>query len=214
MNDRKCTAEAEETRSIILHAAFHCFFHRGYQGTSLKDILKQTGFTKGALFYHFRNKMHVAYAVLDEVIEPMMVDIWLLPLDARHDPLLAINSMLRQAPMRMKQQFGKEHMLSGCPLQHFSEEMGRLDAGVQERCQRIFRRWQSGIAGVLVDAKQQGLLRADVDEENVAIFMIATLEGAISMGKQATTLAAYFEILHGASEQLAVYIESLCASSR
>ncbi len=211
MNPRQCTAEAEATRSIILHAAFHSFFRYGYQGTSLKGILKQTGFTKGALFYHFSNKMSVAYAVLDEIIEPMMVDIWLLPLDARSHPITAIQTMLQQAPMRMKQHFGKEHMRSGCPLQHFSEEMAQLDDGIQERCQRIFRRWQSGIAGVLTDAKQQGLLRADLDEENIAIFLIATMEGAISMGKQSSTMAGYFEVLHGASEQLSLYIDSLRA---
>lgn len=207
MNHKK--RNPQNTRQEILQAAFHMFFRQGYQGTSIQSILQQTGLTKGALFYHFQNKISLAYAVIDEIIEPIIVNIWLVPLDSRNDPVQALQDMLRHSIHGMRQYFDSKELLLGCPLNHFAEEMSSLDDGIQDRCNRIFRRWQSGIAGVLIDAKDKKQIASHIDEENIAMFIVASIQGAISMGKRSQTLAGYLEALQGNSEQLAHYLKSL-----
>ncbi|MFF0015309.1 ScbR family autoregulator-binding transcription factor [Streptomyces sp. NPDC005374] len=57
---------AEVTRSAILDGAARAFDAEGYHGTSLGDILKEAGVTKGALYFHFGSKEELAQALIDE----------------------------------------------------------------------------------------------------------------------------------------------------
>jgi AcrR family transcriptional regulator len=46
----------ENTHRLLLEAAQHAFTRFGYQGATLDDIAAAAGFTKGAVYAHFRNK--------------------------------------------------------------------------------------------------------------------------------------------------------------
>lgn len=54
-----------DTKEAILDAAFRLFLERGFDGTSLAQILDAVPYSKGALYHHFANKE----ALLDAVIE-------------------------------------------------------------------------------------------------------------------------------------------------
>lgn len=57
---------AHRTRANILDAAAAAFDKNGYAGTSLSDVLRRAGTTKGALYFHFPSKRHLADALIDE----------------------------------------------------------------------------------------------------------------------------------------------------
>ena len=61
---RRTKQEALETRIHILDAAEHCFSHKGVAHTSLSDIAKHAGVTRGAIYWHFDNKDMVFDAML------------------------------------------------------------------------------------------------------------------------------------------------------
>jgi len=206
---KKRKRDPKATKRTLLEAAFEEMHKHGFQGTSISQILARTGMTKGALFHHYPSKLALAYAVLDEIVEPMIVEIWLVPLDSRDDPIVALQMMLRSSVKRMTDQLGRNALLLGCPLNHFAQEMSPLDEGVRSRCNRIFSRWQAGITEVLLDGISQGVVRSDVDAENTAMFIIASVEGAISMGKQTQSLVRCLEMLQGCGEHLSLYLESL-----
>jgi AcrR family transcriptional regulator len=48
-------------RDRVLKAAAHCFNHKGYSGTSLKDVANMLGLTDPALYYYVRNKEELVY---------------------------------------------------------------------------------------------------------------------------------------------------------
>ncbi|EKT65003.1 multidrug efflux transporter transcriptional repressor AcrR [Providencia burhodogranariea] len=54
---RKTKQQAEETRQEILDAAIKTFSERGVSSTSLADIAKAAGVTRGAIYWHFKNKV-------------------------------------------------------------------------------------------------------------------------------------------------------------
>lgn len=55
---------ARETRARILEGAAEAFAEHGFAGATVSDILKRSGVTKGALYFHFETKEEVADAVL------------------------------------------------------------------------------------------------------------------------------------------------------
>jgi TetR/AcrR family transcriptional repressor of nem operon len=64
----------ESTRRRILAAAFAEFYKNGFQGGSLNHIVATAGATKGALFHHFAGKQELGYAVVDEIITPLLME--------------------------------------------------------------------------------------------------------------------------------------------
>jgi AcrR family transcriptional regulator len=86
------------TRQRILDAAFMEIYRNGFQGMRLDDVLAVTGLTKGALYHHFPNKRALGYAVVDEVILPMIEAMWLQPLKNAADPLQGLITVVEQLP--------------------------------------------------------------------------------------------------------------------
>ena len=65
---RKTKEEAQETRSAILEAAVRVFAIKGVARTSLDDIAREAGVTRGAIYWHFANKTDLLNTLWDEVL--------------------------------------------------------------------------------------------------------------------------------------------------
>ena len=56
---RKTKEEAEITKQKIMDAALQLFKNKGFDATRLQDIAKVTGMTRGAIYWHFKNKQDI-----------------------------------------------------------------------------------------------------------------------------------------------------------
>ena len=92
---RKTKAEAERTRLQIIEAARREFHARGVARTTLEQIATTAGVTRGAVYWHFRNKEDLFLAMRRQVFLPM-VDGFNEALLSAHagDPLLGIELSL------------------------------------------------------------------------------------------------------------------------
>jgi len=68
---RRTKEEALATRNSLLDAAEHVFLEQGVGGTSLNDIAVAAGTTRGAIYWHFRDKADLFNAMMDRVTMPM-----------------------------------------------------------------------------------------------------------------------------------------------
>ena len=68
---RKTKEEAQETRNLILDTAEAVFSEKGVSRTTLNDIAKAADLTRGAIYWHFKNKADLFDAMLQRVILPM-----------------------------------------------------------------------------------------------------------------------------------------------
>lgn len=68
---RRTRDEALETRNTILDTAERVFSERGVSHTSLADIAAAAGVTRGAIYWHFRNKADLFHAMMHRVALPM-----------------------------------------------------------------------------------------------------------------------------------------------
>lgn len=68
---RKTKEEALETRSRLLDTAEHIFSVRGVSRTSLAEIAEAAGVTRGAVYWHFKNKVDLFDAMMERVTAPL-----------------------------------------------------------------------------------------------------------------------------------------------
>lgn len=68
---RRTKEEAQETRHKLLDAAEHLFQAQGVSRTSLQDIAQRAGATRGAVYWHFKDKADLFNAMMDRVTLPM-----------------------------------------------------------------------------------------------------------------------------------------------
>jgi AcrR family transcriptional regulator len=60
---RRTKAEAEQTRNAIMAAAVTVFLERGFSRATFDEIAQTAGVTRGAIYWHFRNKLEIFYAL-------------------------------------------------------------------------------------------------------------------------------------------------------
>lgn len=165
--------DLEKSRHEILSAAFIEIFAHGFQGVSIDDIVARTSLTKGAFYHQFPTKLDLGYALVEEVITPMIIDRWIRPLDAFENPLEGILKQLRvligEAEPRA--------LRLGCPLNNLVQEMAPVDKGFAKRLKSALTLWIDEMAAQLERAKTAGVLRSDVDNRQAAHFIVMAHEG-------------------------------------
>ena len=171
--------DPERTRERLVQAASREIYRSGFQSASLDTILASAGVTKGALYYHFRGKEALGYAVVEEIIAPDVDGTWVQPLQTGGDPIDALIGIVQDLSVR------PEDVCGGCQLNNLAQEMSPLDAGFRKRLEIIFDDWREGVAAVLREGQTQGIVRRDVEPANAAGFLIAMVEGYGSLAKNA-----------------------------
>src|ERR1700688_3142706 len=68
---RRTKEEALETRNRILDTAEQVFVEKGVSNTSLAQLAEAAGVTRGAIYWHFKNKADLFDAMMSRVVLPM-----------------------------------------------------------------------------------------------------------------------------------------------
>jgi TetR/AcrR family transcriptional repressor of nem operon len=176
---KRRTRDPERTRERLLQAAFREIHRSGFQSAGIDTILAATNVTKGALYYHFESKEALGYAVVEEKIAKLTHDRWLRPMQSEGDAIDILIGVVRRIPD------SPQDVRSGCPLLLLSQEMSPLDEQFRKRLERIFLDWQKGVATLLRKGKSQGTVRRDLNPDETASFLIATVEGYATLAKNA-----------------------------
>lgn len=181
------TRDLERTRAQILDVAFWEVYKHGFQGISVDDIVKKTVLTKGAFYHIFPTKLDLGYALVDDVIKPMILDRWIAPLESQKNPL---QGMLKQMETHIAE-VPVEKLKYGCPLNNLVQEMAPIDHGFRIRLQAALKLWIDETERHLKRAQQNGFLKKGVKTRQLAQFVVMTHEG-------------YFGLVKGLDDQEAV----------
>lgn len=194
--------DPEGTRRKILLAAFEEFYRNGFQGGSLNEILAKAGTTKGALFHHFASKQELGYAVVDEVIAPLLKQRWLQPLRENADPITALQ---RAFEHYVNEDINAGHFVQGCPMNNLAQEMSPLDGGFKDRIDALYSEWRKVSAAALAAGIQAGTVRKDISPESAAALVVAGQMGIWGSGKSSGSA----ETMRLAARAINDYLESL-----
>lgn len=192
----------DATRRRILEAAFAEFYRHGFQGGSLNRVVEAAGVTKGALFHHFAGKRELGYAVVDELIEPLLLRRWLEPVAGAADPLGAVQGAFREF---IREDVASGAWAQGCPLNNLAQEMSPLDEGFRARVDRLYARWREGFAAALAEGARRGAVRSDVRPADAAALLVAMQMGIWGTGKYSQDEA----LMVRAGEAACAYLDTL-----
>jgi len=171
--------QPEQTRALLLDAAFREIRRTGYQAASLDRILDGTGITRGALYHHFADKQALGHAVVDERIRPWIRERWIDPLLQAEDPLVGLEASVEGVLAAST----NEDLALGCPFNNLIQEMAPLDDGFRTRLRAILEDWQAAVAIHLALGQAAGRVRSGIDPDATAVFLIAAFEGLFGITK-------------------------------
>ena len=189
------------TRQNIIDKAMQLFSVQGYFHTSIADVVKATGLTKGGLYGHFRNKEEIWYAVYDECVR-IWKGVVFEGLREIADPLERIGKVIAN---NLKNYLGGGVFKGGCFLCNSLVELSGQDAAMSNYVLQGFQSFSALLGQWLAEAEQQGLLKEGLNLNAVAIFMMISLNGAAPMYAASKDPAVWQQTL----DQLRFYLQSL-----
>ncbi|HEY1938690.1 MAG TPA: TetR/AcrR family transcriptional regulator [Candidatus Angelobacter sp.] len=183
-------------------AAFAEFYKNGFQGGSLNHIVEAAGITKGALFHHFAGKQELGYAVVDEIVGPILQERWLTPLANSKDPITDLKQAFRQY---IKADIESGHFVQGCPLNNLAQEMSPLDEEFHARIDKLYDTWRKTYTAVFANAIKSGKVRKNISPRSAATLVVASQMGIWGTGKSSRSA----ELMTQAGEAICGYLDSL-----
>ncbi|WP_028321311.1 TetR/AcrR family transcriptional regulator [Desulfatiglans anilini] len=161
------------TEKRILHAALALFVKNGYHGTSINDITKEVGLTKGALYAHFQNKGELLLKIIDEFrieyIEKMIKTV-----DAH--PGNAIDKL--NCAISFSSRFALENPDLCLFLTFLTTELN-TDVDFEPALKSVYRDYQKFISELIRDGIRQGLINPGLDPELAALTFMAIHDGVL-----------------------------------
>jgi TetR/AcrR family transcriptional repressor of nem operon len=193
--------KSQETRLNILQKAFELIYQKGYQTTSVDEIIATTQVTKGAFYYHFKTKDEMGLAILNELMIPNFKNNFIQPFQTEGNPLDTIYNLLHYLLME-SEDLKVEY---GCPASNFTQEMAPWNIDFTKALNNLSLDWEKTMIDAIEKAKKEQVLKSDVNAKEVAVFVISGYWGVRNLGKLENSKSVYVIYLKG----LKNYFESL-----
>jgi len=147
------------------------FWRRGYEATSIQDLVEATGINRGSIYATFGDKKGLFLAVLDhygeKVGKPLMAEL------SDPDPRRAIERMLDSIIRRTSD----PRFPRGCLNTNTSVECPASGDEIARKIAEGFGRQESAIYGVLRRAQAEGSLASTLDPRALARFFMGVAHG-------------------------------------
>lgn len=174
------------TRDRLVATAMTLFWEKGYDSTSVADVLQKAGVNSGSLYHFFPGKQDLLLAVLDAYhrgIGPMLLEpAW----KGVEDPVERVFALLA----RYRHGIVVTRCTYGCPIGSLALEIHEPDPPVREALARNFEAWVGAIEQCLDRARDRFAPRTPL--RALAEFVLTTMEGAVMQARTHRDVA-YFD---------------------
>jgi TetR/AcrR family transcriptional repressor of nem operon len=158
-------------RDVVLDRAMEVFWRRGYEATSIQELVETTGINRGSIYGTFGDKQGLFLAALDhyweKIAKPMMAEL------SHPDPHHALERMLESIVRRTSD----PRFPRGCLATNTSLECPATGEEISRRIAAGFGQQESAIYRVLHRAQLAGRLDSRVDLRALARFFLAVAQG-------------------------------------
>lgn len=176
---------AEDTRRRLVGTAMQLFSEKGYESTSVADILRAAGANSGSLYHFFPTKQDLLIEVLrtyrDGISTMLLEPAW----SGVSDPVEKVFALLA----RYRQALVATDCFYGCPIGSLALEIHEPDPPVRELIAVNFDGWVDAVENCFVEAGD-GLPR-DLDRRSLAVFTLTAMEGGVMQSRTHRNLDAF-----------------------
>lgn len=170
------------TRDKILTESKQLVFENGFSGTSIDQILERTGITKGAFFYHFKTKNHLAKALIEEFARE---DIFHM-----NEALKKTENLKGDALERLLQ-FIQEFIDMMCEVDEpysclyasYTYEPNQFDQETLNHIAETILTWRNTMTGLIQDVLKEYDTKVKIDIQSLADHTVVIFEGAFIVSK-------------------------------
>ena len=168
--------KGEQTRRKIVEAAAPIFNKRGYEGSSINDLMQATGLKKGGIYRHFSSKEELAAEAFDYT--------WTAARNAR-----ALHVDEKANGIEKLKQFianfieHRSAVPGGCPILNTAVDSDDGNPVLRAHVARALRSWLARLQTIVEQARERGEAQPGVDAKTVATLIVASLEGALMMSR-------------------------------
>jgi TetR/AcrR family transcriptional repressor of nem operon len=189
--------KGERTRERIIRQAAPLFNQRGYEGSSMNEIMAATNLEKGGIYRHFSGKEQLAAEAFDYA--------WAEALQARRSDLESVENSVDKLKQYIENFVERSGSVpGGCPLLNTAMDSDDGNVVLRTRARKALEGWQDFLGAIIAGGIRKGEIRRDVAKAKLANLIIASLEGAIMIGR----LEHSIEPLRQAKAHLDTYLES------
>ncbi|CAN7220256.1 MULTISPECIES: TetR/AcrR family transcriptional regulator [Ensifer] len=175
--------KGEETRAKILDAAEVSVLAKGFGGTSIDELIAETGITKSGFFYHFRDKNELAKALLERYVENderIYDEIFSRARELADDPLQAFLLGLKLLS-ELLSDLPNGH--PGCLVAVICSHERAFDRDIQEINRQAALMWRRRFGAMFRDIMQVYRPREPLDVDQLADMVSTVIEGGIILSK-------------------------------
>ncbi len=169
-------SKGKKTRQRIVAEAAALFNQRGFDGSSMSDLMKATGLEKGGIYRHFATKEELATEAFDFA--------WQAATDARmHDIDSVPNSV-----DKLKRFIGnfverRPSIPGGCPLLNMAIDADDGNPVLRDRARKALHQWQDRLSKIVSDGISRKEIGHHVNPKKLALLIIGGLEGALMISR-------------------------------
>ncbi len=170
---RRTKEDAEATRQSILDAALMVFGRQGFTATSLEEIARTAGVTRGAVYWHFKNKLALYKCLIDQSYD-RVAQAEASILAANVSPLEKLRTIMNEYLRHLaeNQWFRAIEKVSVFNM-GTTEELAPLTATAND----YIRQKKDGISTLVAQGISQGEIRSNLSPDLIAAAVVSYLYG-------------------------------------
>lgn len=178
--------KGEKTREGLVASALATFHAQGYRGTGLNQLIQESGFPRGSLYFHFpggKEAIATAAVVLAQDLIGQGID---MAFAAASTPLEALKLIVDG----FAQELAASNYARGCPVTTIALETGEDTPALGLACAQSYQDWLARIARHLVAA---GI--AAERAPRLATFALSAIEGALVLARAGRSRAPLDDVV-------------------
>lgn len=173
--------KSEETQKLIIQTAFEMFYHNGFNNTSIPDIMKETNLTKGAFYHHFKNKNDIGIKVIENILSKRIYNGFIAPL--KENKTRKVPDLLLYVFTERIENFTEKEKALGCPANNMINEIGCSITAFRDPLRKLMDSWKDALIETIEIGKEKSEIKASVDSNSAATYLICSFEGARGIRK-------------------------------
>jgi len=169
--------KGEQTRRDIVEKAAPLFNQKGFEGTSLADLMQATGLQKGGIYRHFSGKRELAAEAFDYAWERAVRG----RLDGVADVPDGVDRLKKTIANFVERRAGL--VPGGCPLMNTAVEADDGNPLLRARARRALQGWTERLSRITAEGIQKHQIDRSVAPRKLSQLIISSLEGALLISR-------------------------------